>query len=283
MKSAKDKMATIANLPPPPVIIIGMHRSGTSLLSQLLDGYGIFKGYTQDEHHEALFFQLINENLLRLEETTWDLPNKVRDLSMSSPAKSVLVDYAANIIDEQLLEQYWGPTHFRSLKKGLRPSPVAWGWKDPRNTIFLPVWLELFEDSKVIHIIRHGIDAAVSLWRRESDRPYVKNDPHYSPRCQNLLECFKLWEEYVEKGRTYGRCAKNYLEIRYEDLVEAPTQTLEHVFNFLEIDNPVCANATEITVKSDRRFAFQHDDPTKEFYCRAMKNELLAELYPNEF
>jgi hypothetical protein len=44
---------------------------------------------------------------------------------------------------------------------------MAWGWKDPRNSITLPVWLKLFPDARVIHIVRNGVDVAESLYRRQ--------------------------------------------------------------------------------------------------------------------
>lgn len=283
MKSVKDKMAPATTLLNPPVIIMGMHRSGTSLLSKMLDKAGIFQGYTQDKYNESLFFQLINENLLNMEETTWDRPEKLRPLNIDSHAKGVLVNYAANIIDEQLLENYWGSAMFDYLKRGLAPPTVAWGWKDPRNTLLLPIWLELFENSRVIHIIRHGVDAAVSLWRRETSRPHDKADPHYSSRCQSLKECFKLWEEYVKMGKKHGSYAKFYIEIHYEDLVANPAETMKQLFTFLQIDLTPESAGIDIDIRSDRRFAYQQDDPSKEFYCWAMKNELLTELYPNVY
>ena len=40
----------------PPVIVIGMHRSGTSLLARLLRAGGVFMGAWRNNHDEAQFF-----------------------------------------------------------------------------------------------------------------------------------------------------------------------------------------------------------------------------------
>lgn len=50
----------------PPVIIIGMHRSGTSLVARLLDVLGLFLGKYKDENHEARLFISINDWFLRV-------------------------------------------------------------------------------------------------------------------------------------------------------------------------------------------------------------------------
>ena len=40
-----------------PIIIIGMHRSGTSMLSKILEDSDIFLGNNKDINNEALFFK----------------------------------------------------------------------------------------------------------------------------------------------------------------------------------------------------------------------------------
>ena len=39
-----------------PIIIIGMHRSGTTLLSKLLEKCGVFMGTKKEENNESIFF-----------------------------------------------------------------------------------------------------------------------------------------------------------------------------------------------------------------------------------
>lgn len=274
MQPVNYTMAPATKLLNSPVIIIGMHRSGTSLLSRILAAAGVFQGAGLDRFNESVFFQLLNEQLLRLADTTWDFPEKAGDLSIASPIKTVLTEYAASVMDEQLLQGYWGGSYYDSLKHNVMPPVTGWGWKDPRSTLLLPVWLDLFEESKIIHVIRHGIDSSVSLWRRE-------NYDQSSPRCTNLKECFKIWEAYVEKGREYGKAAKQYKEIHYEELIAHPVEVMDSLSSFLQIE--ICAETVlqNVEINDNRRFAYQKDDPSKDFYSWARRNALLQTLYPN--
>ena len=42
----------------PPIVIIGMHRSGTSIVTRMLEQLGLFVGKKKDMNHEALFFSV---------------------------------------------------------------------------------------------------------------------------------------------------------------------------------------------------------------------------------
>ena len=44
-----------------PVVVVGMHRSGTSLVSRILDQSGVMMGKDLQGDHESLFFIGLNE------------------------------------------------------------------------------------------------------------------------------------------------------------------------------------------------------------------------------
>src|SRR5262249_51761949 len=54
---------------------------------------------------------------------------------------------------------------YRSITNMKQP----WGWKDPRNTYTLPIWLDVFPHAKVVHVYRHGVDVAHSLRVRQNN------------------------------------------------------------------------------------------------------------------
>jgi hypothetical protein len=54
--------------------------------------------------------------------------------------------------------------------KSIQKLDIPWGWKDPRNTFLLPLWLTIFPEAKIVHIYRNGIDIAQSLSLREGKR-----------------------------------------------------------------------------------------------------------------
>ena len=63
-----------------------------------------------------------------------------------------------------------------------------WGWKDPRNCLTLPFWLDFFPHMKVIICLRHPLEAVRSLERR-SDEIVQTNWPRLSSSSAGL----RLW------------------------------------------------------------------------------------------
>ncbi len=59
-------------MPVSPIIITGMHRSGTSLVTRMLEKFGLFVGDLKEGNHEAVFFLSINNWLLGQANATWD-------------------------------------------------------------------------------------------------------------------------------------------------------------------------------------------------------------------
>src|SRR6185503_5407994 len=108
----------------PPYIVIGMHRSGTSMLAGLLHSSGIFMGNDWDEHQESVFFQSINQELLKRNAANWAAPQ------VPSESNTVLLPTAGLL--RHYLKAHVHPSQLIKLLRG-----NAWGWKDPRNTFTL--------------------------------------------------------------------------------------------------------------------------------------------------
>ena len=63
-----------------PIIIIGMHRSGTTMIANLLRRMGLFLGWMLQENSEALFFVQRNDALMNVCGGAWDHPAPVKQL-----------------------------------------------------------------------------------------------------------------------------------------------------------------------------------------------------------
>src|SRR4051795_10044845 len=70
----------------PPVILLGMHRSGTSLIARLLDDLGLFQGAELQDDHESVYFMDVNDLLLKRVGAAWDNPGPVRGFLDNSDA-----------------------------------------------------------------------------------------------------------------------------------------------------------------------------------------------------
>ena len=60
------------NIAPPVIVAGGMHASGTTLLSRIVQRCGVFMGAEKNDHEEAEFCRGINRQVLALTEASWD-------------------------------------------------------------------------------------------------------------------------------------------------------------------------------------------------------------------
>ena len=65
-----------------PVILLGMHRSGTTMMSRLLETLGLFQGSRLEENHEATFFMNVNKALMLRIHGHWDHPAPMREATL---------------------------------------------------------------------------------------------------------------------------------------------------------------------------------------------------------
>ena len=105
-----------------------------------------------------------------------------------------------------------------------------WGWKDPRNTLTSAVWLRFFPGARIVHVVRNGIDSALSLQRR------AITSGEGAPHCTDTHYCFDLWERYVETGLTHRSLQESrYFEVRYEDMLTQPVTHIGRLLCFSDI------------------------------------------------
>ena len=147
-----------------PFVIVGMHRSGTSLVSRILDRSGVFMGLDLQEDHESKFFIKLNKWIYENAGADWARPMALQELMDYEPAKKKVEEYVKSRVSSNSSKKYSG----KSLKKGLFDLDSKWGWKDPRNGPTLPIWKEIWPEMKIIHVTRHGVDVAASLQARSS-------------------------------------------------------------------------------------------------------------------
>jgi hypothetical protein len=267
----------------PPVIIIGMHRSGTSMLSKALEAAGLFLGARQlPEHQEAQFFLRLNMWVMLQTSSGWESPEAVRFIVERPQARDAVVEYLRFSLRAPRAVAYLGPARYvryRAIDRIDEP----WGWKDPRTTYTLPLWLDVFPDAKVVHVYRHGVDVAESLRVRQAEiartgvERFHRQRRHHlfrtklnelTPglRFESLDEGLSLWERYTSEAReSVAKLGDRAFEIRYEDFLEAPTQTAAELARFCGLRDTTAATATVAHVDASRAFAHRHSAELREF------------------
>lgn len=251
-----------------------MHRSGTTLLTRLLDRMGLFVGSRLcPATHESLFFQRINEWALMQAGGAWDNPEPFRYVLESGHDRPVVVGFMREYLQDPAARQYWGRNPVLPLLPRA-PAHDRWGWKDPRNTVTLPAWLDIFPRARVVYVERHGVDVANSLVTRKKasethdgrkSRRLVERlrRPRgrrlHSPRCDTLEGAFSLWESYCEYGRSFLEAVPEDRKhvLKFEQLVREPEPGLRELAGFcgLKPSDGEIGAASE-TVLESRVYAF---------------------------
>ncbi|MDR7127303.1 sulfotransferase [Pseudotabrizicola sp. 4114] len=131
---------------PRPLLILGMHRSGTSCLTGQLEEAGVWLGEVHRSSVHNAKGNRENPEIMALNE-------------------AVLVDNGSR----------WnqppdGPVHWATARLAERdrilaayPSDRVWGFKDPRTLFTLDAWRDALPDARFVGTIRHPLAVARSL------------------------------------------------------------------------------------------------------------------------
>lgn len=166
-----------------PLVIVGMHRSGTSLAASLVAGAGLDLG----------------SNLLGA--GIGNPQGHYEDLDFLNLHKQIL---ASNSLDEDgftCLDNVTVPSRLAAAAAALiadrQSKNHGWGWKDPRTTLLLEFYERLLPDARFLCVFRRPWEVVDSLLRRGySGDKVFEDDPvlaarlyhHYNLRLLTLAE-----------------------------------------------------------------------------------------------
>jgi hypothetical protein len=209
---------------------MGMHNSGSTALSRCLHACGLFmvNNATQCESH--FFSNFVNDELLMGGGSNW----------ANYPIMSVeeVMSYR-DTVGQFMLDQ-WRIDLMQWGYDGTSP----WGIKDARTCVLLPLYLDLFPNSKVLFLRRDPDDIAASLSHREKPGVGVHNDPEHWK---------KLTLAHFERVETYGRAHRWYHEVGYEELCRDPASVGRRIHDYLELPfGPPDAQIYQRTMHRDR-------------------------------
>ena len=207
----------------PPVLILGVRRSGTTLLRVMLDRHSqlavpdesYFVPQLADRHLRRVDPDEFLDDLRRLNTLAeWDVPlDKVHerltpDMPIGTAIATVYAVYAA--------------------ERG----KARWGDKTPMYMQNLRLLERLFPDARFVHLIRDGRDAALSFL--EMPRGLV-TETWMHPRTP--ADFASQWRTEVAAARRLGRrVGPRYLEVRYEELVGDVEAVLRRICEFAGLD-----------------------------------------------
>ena len=140
------------------ICVIGMHRSGTSMVTQLLHQAGLFLGSAdqllgansgnQDGHFEHLGFFKVNKALSRQLGGSWEFRPELEPGWETQASLAELRSSARSV-----LETFSGRS--------------PWGWKELRTTILLPFRRSMIPNLRFVICVRSPLEVARSLVKRD--------------------------------------------------------------------------------------------------------------------
>jgi GT2 family glycosyltransferase len=192
------------------LIVLGMHRSGTSAVARLLNLMGAYFA-------PAELAMPANENNEKGYWERWDAfglhEDMLRDLGLAWDRLSCFD--ARRLADPAFIAKFQPQAEKILLDLDARR---PWLLKDPRLNLLLPFWTPLLEAPVVLHVHRNAIQVAQSLHRREG-----------FPLHLGLA----LWEQYSLLGLAHSQAIPRLL-ISYHELMARPVETAHRLYAQLQ-------------------------------------------------
>jgi hypothetical protein len=202
---------------PPAPFIVGVMRSGTTLLRLMLDA------------HPELTITPETKFLPDLIEATADGRASAEQAMAPLLASTRWADF--HLSEEDVRERLRAAepldpaSAIRTIYEAYaeRIGKPRWGDKTPGHAVRMPRIARVLPEARFIHLIRDGRDVTLSRRRRASDpAPVAKHA--------------KRWQARIRSTRRRARRIDHYVEERYEELVTAPEPVLRRICEFIELD-----------------------------------------------
>ena len=201
------KMNYISNLDP--IIIGGCPRSGTTLARALI---GFHPDIASVEREYNLLMWIDKADILK----------RVFDFT-DEEIKLLYADSKDHIkLAENILLKYMEKKHKKII-----------ALKHPFHILIIDELFHYFPNMKFIHMIRDGRDTACSL-RTHPKRKKVDDKIIQLNTNSPFNWCIRRWIVALNLGKKWKN-SNNYIEIKYEALVEKPVEELKKIFNFLNL------------------------------------------------
>ena len=213
------------------IVILGMHRSGTSAITRALNLLGGDLGPDEDigKYWESNVMRSQCDALLSIFNGAWDCPGLMPLGWESSDAAAVVASGASAAISR------FG-------------NPDVLLWKDPRACLTLPFWRKhLGDDPIAIITYRHPEEVGASLYTRNGLAPGLS---------------FALWERYNSDALRYATGLRTVV-FAYSDLIQNQSEIMTELATTLggwgvPLKDPA---TTDMELRSDQ----QHHHATKDF------------------
>lgn len=200
-----------------PIFIVGCPRSGTTLLTVLLDRHDQIA--MPPETH---FFLHLPWNWRSAKYTHEELVDYFVDQTHMWDMK---LDRDA-VLDRFRADEPTFPNFFRRALEefGGRSGKVQPGEKSPVHLSYIPRIVEMYPEAKILWLVRDGRDSVMAILRAPDFPKNVRRSSH-------------LWRRTILEGLRHERdWPRNVLRVHFEELLRNPKAEMERVSRFLGVE-----------------------------------------------
>ncbi|MDG2252093.1 MAG: sulfotransferase [Methylophilaceae bacterium] len=199
-----------------PIFILGMPRSGSSLVEQILSNNELIFGAGE--------LSSINESLSE------SINIKTSDKKYISILENISLDYYDRL------------SHITDKKYVIDKLPLNFYW--------IGFIIKMFPHAKIIHTIRNPIAVSYSLYKTL----FAEGVLEFSYDQDDIIQYYKLYEDMMHFWK--GLYQKEIFELDYELLINNPKQEVKKIFNYLglKFENSyldISNNKRSVTTASD--------------------------------
>jgi hypothetical protein len=200
-------------------VVVGVGRSGTTLLRLMLDAHTelclpgetgfllpVFDALRGGEQLDAAAFVDLVTSF-----HTW--PDLATDRADFVAAVHRLDPFSVSAGTREFYRRY-------AADRG----KSRWGDKTPAYGQFVPDLLRVLPEAHIVHIVRDGRDVALSLRRT-----------WFAP-AEDVALLARHWADQVRTTREQAAGLDCYTEVRYEDLLADPADTLRRICAAIDLD-----------------------------------------------
>ena len=193
-----------------PIFILGMPRSGTTLVEQIISSHPDV--YGGDELN--FFNNLIKEKFYKNNEFSIDAVNKINEKTIK------------NIGDKYISQINQLSNNFKRVTDKL---PINFKWIGFINLVF--------PNSRIIHCTRNPKDISLSLFKNL----FTNTELNYAYKLDDIINFYNLYEDLMNFWQRLF--PKSIIEIKYEELIKNPKKEIPNIIKLLDLEwNDKCLN-----------------------------------------
>ena len=181
------------------IFIIGMPRSGTTLIEQIITRNENVFGGGEINIMPQKIDSLINKNLFNYKQVDqFEILNNLRELYLS---------YLRDKTDKNILTD-----------------------KMPYNFLYIGILKLMFPESRFIHVSRNPMDNCLSMYKNY----FSDNNHSYSYDLKNIIKFYRLYQEYMNYWKQFF--PNQIYDLNYENLVSKPSIEINKLISFCNFE-----------------------------------------------